>query len=153
VNGLSFKIGVFLEVGLSTDLYFSCHVIYWIADNYTSTQSTLSFCWWRSASIFDLPWFGLVLWYLTPLSTIFQLYRGGQFYWWRKPKGQEKTTDLPQVTDKLYNVVLLAVIGDMHRLHDRPWLCCPRRNDTCHWFMFNANLSSIAAKSWGEFFL
>jgi hypothetical protein len=32
---------------------------------------------------------------------IFQLSRGGKFYWWRKLEYPEKTTDLSQVTDKL----------------------------------------------------
>jgi len=50
-----------------------------------------------------------------PLSTIFQLYRGGQFYWWRKPEDPEKTTDLSQVIDKLIRTHNIS--GDKHWLH------------------------------------
>ena len=55
---------------------------------------------------------------LTPLSTLFQLYRGGLLYWWRKPqtclKSQTLSHNVVSSTLRLSGIQTHNMSGDRH---------------------------------------
>ena len=67
---------------------------------------------------------------LMPFSTIFQLYRGGQLYWWIKP---EKIIDLSQVTCRMLFYRLHLTLSGI-RTHNLLW-------------------NSVCAKSWNIIYI
>jgi hypothetical protein len=83
------------------------------------------------------------LWRWTPLSTIFQLYHGDQFYWWRKPEySDKKQPTYCKLTDTLYNIML-------YRYHNFSE-CCQWREafnniHTWHWYFITDNNHKISS--------
>ena len=98
---------------------------------------------------------------LTPLSAIFQLYHGDQFYRWKKPEYPERTIDHGQATGKLYHLRLRVnctfllftkLAANPRRIGDRLAWVVRQPNYLTHWatraltIMTDLNMSGLETR-------
>jgi hypothetical protein len=96
----------FIEIIYIYNYMLNCEwVSEWVSDCWlTPTQQYFSYI-MASRSYFPMRW----RWGPLCTRSTRLVYHGGQLYSWRKPKDQEKTTVLSQVTDKIYHIMLYRV--------------------------------------------
>jgi hypothetical protein len=115
--------------------WISCRILFWekkttnIEDWITDYSFKFYDINFRGLKNNKCSWIRVRVCCLMPLSTIFQLYHGGQFYWWRKLEYPGKTTDLPasnwqmlshnvvSSTSRLSGVRTHNVSGDRYWVH------------------------------------